>query len=79
VPAFGVKMNRERGLIELAGNAAIEVGIVGGRDRGFGLGPQRCTVRDFGKLRPGFPTIAIGTGTWPDCACTSRSIVARSV
>ena len=40
VPALGVEMDGQRRLVELSGNAAIEVGVIGRRDLGFRLRPQ---------------------------------------
>ena len=71
LPALGAEMDRQRRLVELAGDAAVEVGVVLGRDLGFRLGPQRGAVGESRSASaPGFSTIEIGTGTWPDCALT---------
>jgi hypothetical protein len=44
VPAFGAVMDGERGLVEQAGEAAVEICVFGGGDVGLGLGPQRCAT-----------------------------------
>ena len=53
VPAFGVEVDRQCRLVELSGNAAIKIGVVGRLDFGFRLGPKRGTVADFGGLGAG--------------------------
>ena len=40
-------------LVELAGDAAIEIGVVGGADLRLRLGPQRGAVADLGRLAAG--------------------------
>jgi hypothetical protein len=52
VPAFGAVMDGECGLIEQAGEAAVEICVFGGGDVGLGLGPQCCAVGDLGRFRP---------------------------
>ena len=46
VPALGAPMEGQRRLVELAGEAAVELGVVLGRDLGFGLRPDRRAVRE---------------------------------
>ena len=53
VAAFGAEMNRQRRLVELSGDAAVEIGVVGGGDLGLRLGPERGAVGDLGRLRAG--------------------------
>ena len=46
VPSLGAPMQGERGLVELAGKAAVEFGILLFRHLGFGLRPDRRAVGD---------------------------------
>ena len=51
--SLGAEMNGEGRLVELPGDAAIEVGIVGSRDLGPWLGPECGAVGDLSGLRAG--------------------------
>ena len=53
LPPLGVEMHGQRRVVELPGDAAIEIGIVGGRDRRFRLRPQRRAVGNLGGLGAG--------------------------
>ncbi len=46
-------MHGQRGIVELAGEAAIELGVFLGRDFRFRLGPDRRAVGDAAGLRAG--------------------------
>ena len=50
VPPLGAPMQGERRLVELAGKAAVEFGILLLRHLGFGLGPDRRAVGDAALL-----------------------------
>ena len=50
LPSLGAVVDRQRRLVELAGRAAVEVGVFLGLDLGARLGPQRGAVGDFGGL-----------------------------
>ena len=47
-------MQRQRRLVELAREAAVELGIFLRRHVGLGLGPDRCAVADAALLGPEF-------------------------
>jgi hypothetical protein len=79
VPTFRAEVDGECRLVELAGNAAVEIGVRLRAYLGTRLGPQSRAVRDLLRFGAGFSAMAIGTGTWPDCAFTIRSSVKRSV
>ena len=51
LPSLGAEMNGQRRLVELPGNRAVEIGVIGGRDLGLRLGPQRRAVGDLRRLR----------------------------
>ena len=53
IAAFGAIMNRVRGLVILAGDAAIEVGIILFADLRFGLEPQCGAIGDVDAFRIG--------------------------
>ena len=77
VPALGAVVDGQRRLVELAGDAAVEVGVFLRRDlglRGFVQSAPPSAIS--AGSAPGLSTIAIGTGTWPDCSLTMRSSVA---
>ena len=48
--ALGAEMHGQRRLVELARNAAVEIGVLRGGDLGPGLGPERGAVGDLGRL-----------------------------
>ena len=54
MPPFGAPMQRQRRLVELAREAAVELGIFLRRHVGLGLGPDRCAVADAALLGPEF-------------------------
>ena len=51
--SFGTEMDGEGGLVELAADAAVEIGVIGGGDVGLRLGPEGGAVGDLGRLRAG--------------------------
>ena len=53
LPPFGMEMDRQRRFVELAGDAAIKVGVIRGRDLGLRLRPQSSAVGNFGRLGAG--------------------------
>ena len=50
VTPLGAEMDGQRRLVEVAGEAAVEIGVVGRGDLGLRLGPQRDAVGDLGRL-----------------------------
>jgi len=54
VPALGAEMQRQVGLVELAREAAVEIGVVRGRDLGFGLGPKGGAIGELERFLPRF-------------------------
>ena len=50
LPALGAEMDGQRRLVELPGNAAVEIGVFRGLDLGLRLGPQRRAVGDLRRL-----------------------------
>ena len=51
LPTLGAVMDGRRRLVELPGDAAIEIRVICGRYLGLRLGPQRRAVADLGRFR----------------------------
>ena len=73
-------MDGQRRLVELAGEAAVEIGVVLGRDLGLGLGPERRAVGDAARLGAGLlDERRSAPARAPEWSRTMRSSVRGSV